>query len=48
MQEKENQLIIESLLFATPEPLTQKQINLVFESDPPEISAVSQGLTLIV
>ncbi len=37
MQEKEKQLIIESLLFATPEPLTQKQVNLVFESDSPKI-----------
>ena len=40
MQEKENQLIIESLLFATPDPLKQKQVNLVFESDPPKISDI--------
>lgn len=44
MQEKENQLIIESLLFATPDPLTQKQVNLVFESDPPKISDTVEQL----
>ena len=44
MQEKENQLIIESLLFVTPEPLTQKQVNLVFESDSPKISDTVEQL----
>ncbi len=32
--------IIEALLFATPEPLTQAKINLVFESDPPVLSEI--------
>ncbi|NOZ03925.1 MAG: SMC-Scp complex subunit ScpB [FCB group bacterium] len=44
MQEKEQQLIIEALLFASPEPLTQQQVNLVFESDPPRLKTVVEAL----
>ena len=44
MQEKEKQLIIESLMFATPDPLTQKQVNLVFESDSPKIPETVEQL----
>ncbi len=44
MQEKEQQLIIEALLFASPEPLTQQQVNLVFESDPPQLKTVVEAL----
>ncbi len=40
MQKKEVQSIIEALLFATPEPLTQKKVNLVFESEPPQLRNV--------
>ena len=29
--------IVEALLFASPEPLTQTRINLIFESDPPKL-----------
>ncbi len=38
-------LIIEALLFATPEPLTQKKVNLIFENDPPDLAAVSKQLS---
>ena len=29
--------IIEALLFASPEPLTQKKINNIFDADPPQL-----------
>ena len=29
--------IVEALLFASPEPLTQTRINLIFETDPPKL-----------
>ena len=29
--------IVEALLFASPEPLTQTRINLIFENDPPKL-----------
>jgi len=29
--------IVEALLFASPEPLTQNRINLIFETDPPKL-----------
>ena len=37
--------IIEALLFASPEPLTQKKINLIFEENPPNLEAVSKRLS---
>jgi len=37
--------IIEALLFASPEPLTQKKINLIFEDDPPNLESVSERLS---
>lgn len=40
----ENQQIIEALLFATPEPLTQQQVNLVFEVDPPQLADIVESL----
>ena len=40
MQQKEQQLIIESLLFSTADPLTQKQLKFVFNSDPPDIQNI--------
>jgi segregation and condensation protein B len=40
MQESEQTRIIEALLFAAPEPLTQRQVNLVFETDPPRLKTV--------
>ena len=30
--------IIEALLFASPDPLTQKKINSIFDADPPDRS----------
>ena len=44
MIDKEIEYIIEALLFATPEPLTQNKINLIFESDPPVLSDVIDQL----
>ena len=34
---KDIQQIIEALLFASPEPLTQKKVDSVFEDDPPDL-----------
>lgn len=39
------QSIIEALLFASPEPLTQQKVNLVFESDPPNLKEVIDELS---
>lgn len=38
MTEKEQLQIIEALLFASPEPLTQQKLNLVFEADAPALT----------
>ena len=38
--ETEELLVIEALLFASPHPLTQKQINQIFENDPPKLNSV--------
>lgn len=42
----DNQIIniIEALLFASPEPLTQNKINLIFETDPPVLQEVVDRL----
>ena len=37
--------IIEALLFASPEPLTQQKVNLIFEENPPNLEAVSKRLS---
>jgi segregation and condensation protein B len=34
---KDFEQIIEALLFASPNPLTQKKINTIFDADPPEL-----------
>ena len=34
---KEIDQIIEALLFASPDPLTQKKINSIFDKDPPDL-----------
>ena len=36
---KDHQKIIEALLFASPEPLTQKKVNLIFEENPPDLES---------
>ena len=36
--------IVEALLFASPEPLTQNRINLIFETDPPKLDATVKEL----
>ena len=36
--------IVEALLFASPEPLTQTRINLIFETDPPKLDNVVKEL----
>jgi len=38
MTEKEQLNIIEALLFASPEPLTQASVNLIFLDDPPQLN----------
>lgn len=38
MTEKEQLLILEALLFASPESLTQTRMNLVFVDDPPQLT----------
>ncbi len=40
MNRNEEKRIIEALLFASPDPLTQQQINLVFETDPPNLHEI--------
>ena len=37
--------IIEALLFATPEPLTQKKINFIFENDSPNLDEIIERLS---
>ncbi len=36
---KDLQQIIEALLFASPDPLTQKKINLIFDENPPDLES---------
>ena len=36
--------IVEALLFASPEPLTQTRINLIFETDPPKLDEAVKEL----
>lgn len=36
--------IVEALLFASPEPLTQTRINLIFENDPPKLDEAVKEL----
>ncbi|MBC8346323.1 MAG: SMC-Scp complex subunit ScpB [Candidatus Marinimicrobia bacterium] len=38
-------LIIEALLFASPEPLTQQKVNIIFENEPPNLEAVTHRLS---
>ena len=38
-------LIIEAMLFASPDPLTQKKVNIVFEDNPPNLEEVILRLT---
>ncbi|MDP6610929.1 MAG: SMC-Scp complex subunit ScpB [Candidatus Marinimicrobia bacterium] len=38
-------LIIEALLFASPEPLTQQKVNMLFEDNPPNLEIVSERLS---
>jgi segregation and condensation protein B len=38
--ETEELFVIEALLFASPHPLTQKQVNQIFEDEPPILSSV--------
>lgn len=44
MQYEEQKRIVEALLFATPEPLTQQQITMVFETYPPDLSEIIADL----
>ena len=37
--------IVEALLFSSPEPLTQKKINLIFDEDPPNLDTCVEVLT---
>ena len=37
--------IIEALLFASPEPLTQKKINIIFDEDPPKLDDCIKALS---
>lgn len=37
--------IIEALLFASPEPLTQKKINTIFDEDPPQLEECIHSLS---
>lgn len=45
MNEKEILQIIEALLFATPEPLTQVHVNTIFEDDAPDLNMVADMLS---
>ncbi len=44
MTDHEIEYIIEALLFATPEPLNQARLNLVFEDDAPNLEVVVERL----
>ena len=41
---KDFEQIIEALLFASPEPLTQKKINTIFDADPPDLDEYTEKL----
>ena len=41
---KDFEQIIEALLFASPEPLTQKKINTIFDADPPDLDKYIEKL----
>ena len=41
---KDFEQIIEALLFASPEPLTQKKINTIFDADPPDLDKYTKKL----
>ena len=41
---KDFEQIIEALLFASPEPLTQKKINTIFDADPPNLDKYTEKL----
>tara|TARA_B000000475_G_scaffold126228_1_gene101984 strand:- start:16 stop:576 length:561 start_codon:yes stop_codon:yes gene_type:complete len=41
---KDFEQIIEALLFASPEPLTQKKINTIFDADPPDLDKYTERL----
>ena len=41
---KDFEKIIEALLFASPEPLTQKKINTIFDADPPDLDKYTEKL----
>ncbi len=45
MQNSEIDLAIEALLFASPEPLTQQRVNLVFDEDGPNLEEVAARLS---
>lgn len=47
MQLSEQIQIIEALLFASPEPLSQKRVNLVFDSDAPNLKQIVEELNLL-
>ena len=44
MTEKEQLLILEALLFASPEPITQFRVNLVFADDSPQLTYLIRKL----
>lgn len=44
MLEKEQILVLEALLFASPEPLNQRKVNTVFEDDPPKLTSLIKKL----
>jgi len=44
MQDTEIRKIIEALLFASPEPLTQTKVNGVFDPDTPNLKEVVEEL----
>ena len=45
MTKTDNQKIIEALLFAGSDPLTQAQVNLVFETNPPKLDEIVDELS---
>ena len=47
MQLKEQIQIIEALLFASPEPLSQKRVNLVFDTDAPNLNQIVEELNKV-
>ena len=47
MQQSEYQKIIEALLFASPEPLTQAKVNGVFDKESPNLQEIASKLNAI-